>query len=276
MKNAWALCKRELGSFFTTPIGYVVSGTFALITGLGFTAAFLFYCRVTQSPSAFAYTSVPNFEETFLSPFLVFCGNVTMFIGPLITMRLLAEEKNQGTVELLLTHPIRDREIVAGKYMASLGMVLIMMAVVAVHLGIINYFTEVEWAVLVFGLLSVFLMAAAFLSMGLFVSSLCNNQITAGTTTFGLFFMFYIMGTFANDMSDANPAPGNWPEPIANFVGSAYLIFKSFLEQLPLDAHAKDMAQGIVQPADIAYYFLFICFFLFMTFRVLESRKWRG
>lgn len=276
MRNAWAVCKREFGAFFTTPIGYVVSGTFALITGLGFTAAFLFYCRVTQTPSAFAYTSIPDFEETFLSPYLVFCGNVMMFIGPLITMRLLAEEKNQGTVELLLTHPLRDREIIAGKYMASIGMVLVMMAVVAVHLCIVRYFTEVEWAVLVFGLVTVFLMAAAFLSMGLFVSSLCNNQITAGTVTFGLFFVFYILGTFARDLSDANPAPSTWPDLLVDFVGTAWLVFKAFMEHLPLDAHATDMAQGIVQPADIAYYLLFICFFLFMTFRVFESRKWRG
>src|SRR5690606_19194489 len=108
---------------------------------------------------------------------LVYCGTVIMFIGPLVTMRLLAEERNRGTIELLLTHPLRDREIVFGKYLASLGMLLAMMLVLAVHMLVVNYFVAVEPFVLMFGLLTVFLMGAAFLSLGLFVSALCRSQI---------------------------------------------------------------------------------------------------
>lgn len=276
MRNAWAVCKREFGSFFTTPVGFVVVGTFALISGLGFTASFLFYCTITESPSMYAYSGVPDFEETLLSPFLVFCGMLVMFIGPLITMRLLAEERNGGTMELLLTHPLRDREIVAGKYGAALGMLLVMMVAVGVHLCIVNYYVEVEPAVLVFGLVTVFLMGAAFLSMGLFISALCSSQVTAGTATFGLFFVFYILGSLAEDLSEANPAPVGWPEGIRGPIGLGYDVIRSLVQELPLDAHAQEMAQGVVQPYDIAYYVLFAAFFLFLTFRVLESRKWRA
>jgi ABC-2 type transport system permease protein len=276
MSRIWAVAKREFLSFFQTPVGYVVLGTYALITGLGFTATFIFYARVSQSPSTWAYEGVPNFEETLLSPFLVFCGTVVMFIGPLISMRLLAEERHRGTIELLLTHPLRDRDIIFGKYLASLGMLLPMMAVISVYMVIVGVFVEIEPAVLVFGIFTVFLVGAAFLSMGLFVSACCRNQITAGTVTFGLFFVFYILGTFAEDLSEENPAPETYGEGMRRVIGFVYNVFRSLGRELPLDMHAKEMAQGIVQPYDIAYYFLFAAFFLFLSFRVLESRKWRA
>lgn len=275
MTNIWAICKREFASYFVTPVGYVVVGVFAVISGLGFSASFLFYAKVTVNPSEYAYSGVPDFEETLLSQFLVFCGLLIMFMGPLITMRLLAEERNRGTVELLLTHPLRDREIVFGKYFAALGMLLVLMLVIAVDLSLVAYYVDVESAVLAFGLLTVFLMGAAFMSMGLFVSAMSNNQITAGTMTFGLWFVSYILGSLAEKLPSKSPAPEAWGEALQNAVGVGYGVFRSFVQQLPLDAHARDMAQGIVQPQDIAYYVLVIAFFLFMTFLALESRKWR-
>jgi len=276
MKNIWAVCRREFVSYFTTPIGYVVVGTFAVIAGLGFSASFLFYAKVSQSPAEFAYTGVPDFEETFLSPFLVFCGMLIMFIGPLVTMRLLAEERNRGTMELLLTHPLRDREILFGKYLAALGMLAVMMVVLSVHLGLLAYFVDIELAVLGFGLVTVFLMGAAFLSLGLFVSSLAGNQVTAGTMTFALWLVSYILGSLGEDLPKGNPAPETWPETLRVIVGHGYGVFRALVQELPLDAHAREMAQGVVEPKDIAYYILFTAFFFFLTFRAFESRKWRA
>ena len=276
MRNTWAVCKRELGAYFNTPIGYVVLGVFALISGLGFTASFLIFALITESPSVYAYDSVPDFEEELLSPFLVFCGMLIMMMGPIVTMRLLAEERNRGTIELLLTHPLRDREIIGGKYAAALCVLVLMMLAVGVHLLIAEHFVAVEPAVLVFGLLTVFLMGAAFLSMGLFISSMCTSQITAGTITFGVFFIFYILGNLAEDMSAENPAPLTWPAGIRAPVGAVYSLLRALVQELPLDAHAREMAKGIFQPYDVAYYILFAAFFLFLTFRSLESRKWRA
>lgn len=276
MSVAWAVCKREFLSFFTTPVGYVVLGTYALISGLGFTYSFISYCLISEAPSLSGHTSVPDFEEWFLSPFLVFCGTLIMFIGPLVTMRLLAEEKHRGTIELLLTHPLRDRDIVFGKYGAALGMLFAMMLVVSVYMVVIHFFVSVEPAVLVFGLFTMVLMGAAFFSMGLFVSALCDSQVSAGTITFGLFFLFFILGTGAVELDEGNPAPPDWPEPARVAVGWMYRMFRMLVIELPLDSHAKEMAQGVVQPYDIAYYILFSAFFLFLTFRVLESREWRS
>ncbi len=276
MRNTWAVCKRELGGFFTTPVGYFVVGTYVLITGLGFTISFLFYVTMSASPSTYGYTVVPDFEETFLSPFIVFSGMILMFIGPLVTMRLLAEERNQGTEELLFTHPLRDREIVFGKFGAALGILLAMMSVVIVHVGILYSFVDVEPAVLVLGLVTLFLMGAAFFSMGLFISAVCRNQITAAVLTFGVFFIFYILGTVAADSTEEAPIPDTWPEALRGPLESSYSVARTLITELPLDAHAKYMAQGVVQLSDITYYLLFTAFFLFLTFRALERRRWRA
>jgi len=276
MRNTWAVCKREFASYFVTPVGYVVVGIFAAISGLAFCASFMFYADVSLNPSMYAYSSVPDFEETLLGPFLTFCGTLVVFIGPLVTMRLLAEERNRGTMELLLTHPLRDREIIFGKYLASLGMLFVMMLVVGVDLVVMSWYVQVEPAVLVFGLITVFLMGAAFFSLGLFVSSVTSNQVTAGTLTFGVWFILYIIGTFAENLAESNPAPEAWGEGVRKMAGFFYGLFRGFLQQLPIDSHARDMAQGIVQPEDIVYYVLFGAFFLFLTFRSLESRKWRA
>ncbi|HEO70563.1 MAG TPA: hypothetical protein ENN80_04820 [Candidatus Hydrogenedentes bacterium] len=243
---------------------------------MGFAASFLFYAKVSQSPTEYAYSTVPDFEETLLSPFLVFCGMLIMFLAPLITMRLLAEEKNRGTMELLLTQPLRDRDIIFGKYLAALGMLLVMMLVLSVHLGIVNYFVDVEPAVLVFGIFTVFLMGAAFLSLGLFVSAMTSNQVTAATMTFALCLVSFTLGTLAEDLPSANPAPEAWPAVLQNVVGFAYGVLRALAQELPIDMHARQMAQGVVEPKDVVYYLLFAAFFFFLTFRVLDSRRWRA
>ncbi len=275
MRNTWAVCKREFAAYYLRPMGYIVTGMFALIAGMAFSISFLTYVDMSQSPGTYAYASVPDFEETLLSPYLVFCGLLIMFLSPLLTMRLLAEEKQRGTIEMLLTHPLRDREIIFGKYLAALGMVLVMMLIISVNLCLVAYFVDIEPAVLVFGVLTVFLMSAAFMSLGLFVSAVTRHQISAGVITFGLFFLFYILGTVGEDLPSENPAPELWPQLLRTTVGGAYGVFRTLVIELAPDAHAKDMALGIVQPQDIAYYVLFSALFLFLTFRALESRNWR-
>jgi len=276
MTKTWAVCKREFASFFYTPIGYVVVGVVAAISGLAFAISFLTYAKISQDPASYAYSTVPDFEETLLSPFLVFCGMVIMFLSPLITMRLLAEEKHRGTIELLLTYPLRDRDIIFGKYCAALGMIGVMMGVIGVHLITVAYFVDIEMPVLIFGLLTVFLMGAALISLGLFVSAVTRNQITSGSITFALNLIFYIMGNLGDDLPAENPVPEAWPLFLRGSVGLLYRVFRAFVLEMPLDVHAKEMAQGIFQPKDVAYYLLFSAFFLFLTFRALESRTWRA
>lgn len=277
MRNTWAICKREFKSYFLTPIGYVVVGMVALLAGLSFAISFITHADITQNPTAYAYSAVPDFEETFLSPYLVFCGMLIMFLTPLITMRLIAEERHRGTIEFLLTQPLRDREIIFGKYLAALGLLGVMMLCVGVNLSIMGYFVDnVEPSVLVFGLLTVFLMGAACISLGLFVSSVTKTQIMSGTITFGITLILFILGGLGEDLPKVSPVPAHWPEALRSGISFFYDVIRGLVLELPIDTHAREMAQGVVQPVDIAYYVLFSAFFLFLTFRALESRNWRG
>jgi len=155
-------------------------------------------------------------------------------------------------------------------------MLLVMMAVVGVDLIIMAFYVNVEPTVLIFGLCTVFMMGAAFLSLGLFVSAMSSNQVTAGTLTFGFSLVLYVIGTLAGDLPKKNPAPEAWAEGFRNMVGSLYDFFRALVQQLAFDAHAKEMTQGVLRPEDITYYLLITAFFLFLTFRALESRKWRA
>ncbi len=276
MSNMIAVCRREFASYFLTPIGYVVVGMFAAISGIAFTVSLFAYAKMSVEPTAYGFTSTPDFAETLLSPYLVFCGMLIMFLSPLITMRLVAEEKHRGTMELLLTWPLRDRDIILGKYFAALGMLLVMMLVIAVHLTLIARITPLEPAVLVFGLLTVALMGMAFISLGLFISSVTRNQITSGTITFGISLLLYVAGNLGEQLPEGNPTPSGWPDALRAAVGWLYALARGLTVELAVDAHASEMALGIVQPRDIAYYLLFSAFFLFLTFRAFESRNWRA
>lgn len=276
MRNMWAVCKREVKGYFTTPVGFVILGAFAALSGLYFAINFLIYAESTVHLSGRPNEEVPAIEEYFLSPYLVLCGQLIMFIGPLITMRLLAEERNRGTMELLLTYPLSDRQIVGGKYLASLCMLMLMIATLGTHMIIVSRFSEVEPGVLAFGMLTVFLMGAAFLSMGLFVSAMAQNQITAGAITFGLWLILWVLGRLGRQMPATVPVPDEWPDWAARAGAYFYDVFRAFVRELPLDAHAQDMAEGVLRPHDVTYYLLVIAFFLFLTLRALESRQWRG
>jgi ABC-2 type transport system permease protein len=276
MSRVMAVCRREFASYFQTPSGYVVTGIFALLAGLGFSISLLAYARISQAPAENGYATVPDFEETFLGPWLVYCGLLIMFLSPLLTMRLFAEERHRGTIELLFTLPLRDRDIVFGKYLAGLAMLMLMMGVIAVDLGIVAWLVTIEVPVLVMGVVTVFLMGAAFLALGMFVSSMMRNQVTSGAVTFGLCLLLFIMGSLGEKLPATNPAPATWPAFMQSTAGAIYGVVRGMAAQLSVDAHANDMAQGIVGPADFAYYLLFIAFFIFLTFRVLESRHWRA
>lgn len=276
MNKTWAVARREFASFFQTPVGYVAVGMYAVLAGLGFTFQLLMYAKISQAPAENGYGTVPDFEEWMLSPFLVYCGLLVMFLAPLITMRLIADERHRGTIELLFTFPLRDRDIVFGKFIAAAGMILVMLAPVAIDLVIIGSLTTVEPAVLLLGMLAAFLLGLSFISLGLFVSATTQNQVTAGFVTFGTCMVLYVLGSVSERLPKGNPTPDSWPEGLRAIGGSIYGFFRAVMGELAIDAHAKEMAQGIFQPKDPIYYVLFCAFFLFLTFRALESRNWRA
>lgn len=276
MNKTLAVARREFASFFQTPVGYIAVGLYSVLAGLGFTMSILMYSKYSQAPGQYGYGTVPDFEEWMLSPFLVYCGLLVMFLAPLITMRLLADERHRGTVELLFTYPLRDRDIVFGKFLAAAAMVAVMMAPVAVDLIIVGWLTDVETPVLLLGLLAAFLLGISFVSLGLFVSSVTQNQVTSGFVTFGASLLLYVVGSIAERMPKDYPMPESWPDALQGLGGSAYGFLRTMANELALDQHAENMSQGIFEPQDPVFYLLFTAFFLFLTFRALESRNWRA
>jgi ABC-2 type transport system permease protein len=205
---------------------------------------------------------------------LLYCGILVMFLTPLITMRLFAEERHRGTIEQLYTLPVRDWEMVAGKYGAAIGMVLALMAVIGVDLLVVAAYTTMEPLILAAGLVSVLLMGVAFMALGLFISALTRNQMTAATLTFGILLGLFFVSDRVGKMPEANAASAS--NDITRAAYAAYNAGREAVSRLAADAHVKDLALGVVKPQDVAFYLLFAALFLFLTLRVLEARFWRS
>ena len=173
----------------------------------------------------------------------------------MLTMRLVAEEKRQGTIELLATSPITTLQIVMGKFLGSLVLYAAMLAVTLVHMGFLFAFGNPEWRPIVTGYLGLLLMGGAFVSIGLLISSTTSNQIVAGVVTFVVFLLFWIIGWFADT---AGPTIG----PITSW--------------LSITEHFDDFSKGIIDTKHVLYYMSLITFGLFLTAKSVDTERWRG
>jgi ABC-2 type transport system permease protein len=251
MNNTLAIAHKELKSYFSSPIAYVVIAFFALIYGVFFVAILHFFeqqtLRFGGAPS--------NINQDFIRPVLSNVSVVLLFVLPLITMRTYAEEKRAGTMELLLTSPITDLQIVLGKFIGAMGLIAAMLAVTLPHLLILFYLGDPEWKPLVSSYLGFFLMAGCFVAIGLFISSLTRNQIVAAMATFGVFILLWVI---------------DWMGSLMGPTGRA--IF----EYLSITSHFEDFTRGVLDTKHLVYYASFIVFGLFLTMRSVESERWRG
>jgi ABC-2 type transport system permease protein len=180
---------------------------------------------------------------------------VLLFTIPLLTMRLFAEEKKLGTIELLFTYPYRDIEILMGKFLACVVMLLVMLVLTLLYPVLMAIVYQVEVGPLAASYLGMFLIGSAFISCGIMVSSLTENQIVAALVTYGFILIFWFV---------------DWNEAAASPVLAEVLHHFSFFE------HFYNFARGILDTKDVVYFVLFIFFFLFLTLKSLESRQWRG
>ena len=179
MRNIFAIAQRELNAYFASPIAYVLIGFFALLFGWFFYVPLAFFeqqsMQVGMNP-----TQALNINQMLVGPTLMNTTVIMLFLFPLITMRTYAEEKRSGTIELLLTSPITDVEIILGKFLGAMLLYAAMLAVTMIHMAILFIFGDPEWKPIATGYLGLLLMGGCFLSLGLFISSLTKNQIVAG------------------------------------------------------------------------------------------------
>ena len=256
MRGFVSVYRKELNSLFASPIFYVVALTFLVIAGYFFYNSVAYYnllsFQASQDP---LLAKQLDLEQMVLRPFFLDLSIVLLLICPLMTMRLYAEERKAGTLELLFTYPIADRSALLAKFTAVVTTLALILIGTLPGLLLLDYIADLNWPVVVCGYLGIFLLGSSFMSMGVFTSSLTQNQIIAAVLAFGVLLMFWIIG---------------WTKSMVG-PGTAALI-----EYLSITEHLDNFAKGVLDARDVLYYLLFIVFFLFLTLRQLESYRWRG
>src|SRR5260221_2952909 len=241
-----AVTRKELRSYFAFPLVYVLSGVFLVLAGYYAYTDLVFFVTI-----AFAKDIIQNYWSLLFSDIRL-CLLLTL---PFITMRLFAEERKLGTIELLYTYPLRDGEILGGKYLASVTIFIMTLALTMLYPA---YIYSIHWfppVPLVAGYLGVLLMGCAFIAFGIFISSLCESQVMAGMGTILPLLFFWIL---------------NWNE--AAFTNSWLELVRSFslFDQFCRFAH------GVIGLSHVSYFIFLILTFLFLTQRSMEARKWMG
>jgi ABC-2 type transport system permease protein len=256
MRNIVAIAHKELRSYFASPIAYVVVGFFALLFGYFFVSTLS--VMVSLSMQAGMFGGGPqsiNINEFMLRPLLSNTAIILLFFLPFVTARAYAEEKKSGTIELLLTSPLSDLEIILGKFLGALALFVLMLAVTAVHMTVLFWYGEPELGPMLSAYLGLLLMGASFISVGLLVSSATRNQIVAGVITFALLLLFWVLGWLADSVGPTS---------------QAVLSYLSILE------HFDDFSKGVIDTKHVTYYVSFIAFGLFLTAKAVDTERWRG
>ena len=237
MRTAQAIAWKEIQIYFSSPVAYIVGMMFLALTGF-------FFVRDLSSP----------FPEASLSSFFQGATIILILLAPALTMRLLAEEQKLGTIELLLTSPVRDWEVIIGKYLASFTFLMATIALTTYYVVLLVIFADPDPGPIWSGYLGLALYGAATLSVGLLTSTLTNNQIVAAVVG-----MFILLVLFFADL--AGGALSGFPATVVNEIG--------------IRSHFDDFQRGVIDTKHIVYYLTFTAFFLFLSIRALESRRWR-
>lgn len=254
MRNILAIAQRELNAYFASPIAYVLIGFFALLFGWFFYVPLAYFEQQSMN-MGMNPTQALNINQMLVGPTLMNTTVIMLFLFPLITMRTYSEEKRSGTIELLLTSPVTDLQIILGKFLGAMLLYVAMLSITLIHMGLLFWKGEPEWKPIATGYLGLLLMGGSFLSLGLFISSLTKNQIVAGISTFAVFLMLWVI---------------NW---IGTFVGPTMQTVLTFLS---LTDHFDDFAKGVIDTKHVIYYLSFMAFGLFLTAKSVDSERWRG
>ncbi len=235
MQNIITIARKELVSYFTSPVAYIVMMVFLGITGWYFTSELFLGGFVTMRV---VFSIIPFI-------FIIFI--------PIISMRTFAEEKKLGTIELLLTKPVTDFDIIIGKFLATLGLTIATILPTIVYVVTLTFLGPVDLGPIISAYIGLFLMAGVYISIGVFTSSLTENQIIAAILSFVIIFVLYLL----------NYILGYLPTTISNI-----------LQYISSSYHFNSIQRGVLDSRDLIYYISGIAIFLFLTRLSLESRKW--
>jgi ABC-2 type transport system permease protein len=256
MSNILAIANKELRSYFASPIAYAVVGFFALAFGFMFYSFLRAFGMQSLRMGQTGMGGPVNINQMMIRPLVMQISVIVLFMLPMITMRTYSEEKRSGTIELLLTSPVTDWQIILGKFLGALGLYATMLLVTLPSMAVLFWYGNPDWKPVATSYLGLLLLGASFISFGLFVSSTTRNQIVAGVLTFVLLLMLLLV-SWLRDFGLG---------PIGSGIVSALSIFERF----------DDFSKGVVDTKQLVYYLSLITFGLFLTSRSVDSERWRG
>ena len=255
MRNVLAIANKEFRSYFASPIAYILIGLFSLLFGWFFYVFLMAFVQQSEQMMQFGGGGGANVNQMMIRGLFQNTAVIILFVMPMITMRTYSEEKRSGTIELLLTSPLTDPEIILGKFLGALALYAAMLFVTMIYIAILFRIGNPEWRPIIAGYVGLLLMGGCFLSTGLFISSLTKNQIVAGFLTFATFLMLWVI---------------NWMGE------SSGPTTRDVLNYLSITEHFDDFSRGIIDTKHVVYYLSFITFGLFLTAKSVDSERWRG
>lgn len=255
LRNIWIICRKELGSYFVSPIAYILLAMFAVIFGFFFWNI-VGYIVIAGMEQQMRGEPMPmNINEEVIRPLVSNINVIGLFLIPMITMRLFAEEKRSGTIELLTTSPVRDSELIIGKWLAAVMLYGGMLVLSAASFAWLFKYGNPDWKPLLVAYLGLLLEAGALLAIGTFISSLTRNQIVAGAVTFGICLLLWVF---------------EWVSGYDSSLWAQVMAYASVL------THFDPFAKGVLSFKDTLFYVTVIFLGLFLTGRSLESLRWRS
>lgn len=255
MNNIWIIFRKEMRSYFVSPVAYVLLTLFALLCGWFFWNALAYFVVEGLQMQMRGQSFPMNINEQIIRPLLSNFSVIGLFFIPLISMRLFAEEKRSGTIELLATSPIRDVEVILGKWLAAVGLYACLLLCTALSFAFLFLYGNPDWKPLALGYLGLLLQAGGLLAIGTLISTMTRNQIVAAAATFAVCLMLWIIG---------------WPAGYETATWAQVCAYFSVIN------HFESFAKGVLELKDMVFYVTLIFFGLFLTTRSMESLRWRS
>lgn len=255
MNNVWIIFRKEMRSYFVSPVAYVLLTLFALLCGWFFWNALAYFVVEGLQMQMRGQSFPMNINEQIIRPLLSNFSVIGLFFIPLISMRLFAEEKRSGTIELLATSPIRDVEVILGKWLAAVGLYACLLLCTALSFAFLFLYGNPDWKPLALGYLGLLLQAGGLLAIGTLISTMTRNQIVAAAATFAVCLMLWIIG---------------WPAGYETATWAQVCAYFSVIN------HFESFAKGVLELKDMVFYVTLIFFGLFLTTRSMESLRWRS
>ena len=255
MRNILVIFQKELRSYFASPVAYLLLTMFALIFGFFFWNSVGFFINAVIRSQMSGQNFPMSVNEYVIRPLLSNISVIGLFFIPMITMRLFAEEKRMGTIELLATSPVRDIEVILGKWLAAVTLYAVLLLFTAVNFAFLFRYGNPDWRPMAMGYLGLLLQAGGLLAVGTFISTLTKNQIIAGAATFGVCLMLWVL------------------EWVAGYETATWAQVLAYMSVI---THYESFGKGVLDTKDAVYYVSLIFLGLFLTSRSLESLRWRS